>query len=255
MSIALLKRLCRNPKGGFAEFINQFEGKSEPRIAWYPSAGNDYRALMYLSKAFSQFNPVQVEEPEPPDLFLYTDFIGDDKLGSFGQQVLYQDHHTLVMRDTVELVSHIPVPANQNLIDGSTSHDLAGNVYFVTITVDSDRLGIFKTQLLYCFAENTFILKRYLLPLQAHISHLIHVRYGGGLGGSRASGVWLKRALGLLHAEVFIHDGTDHWQDGDHYALQFCPILAEQPEPTLTPFRTIDSAMWSLHGDVTWNLI
>jgi hypothetical protein len=46
MSRQLLEHLNGNKAGQLNNFLDNFEG--EPRIAWYPSAGEDFRALLYL---------------------------------------------------------------------------------------------------------------------------------------------------------------------------------------------------------------
>ncbi|MFM7758156.1 MAG: hypothetical protein ACKO6J_04405, partial [Crocinitomicaceae bacterium] len=61
-----------NRRGLFKQFLASFSGN--PRIAWYPSAGEDFRALMYLNDAFSLREPCKGIEPAAPDLFLYTDY-------------------------------------------------------------------------------------------------------------------------------------------------------------------------------------
>ncbi len=47
MSIDLLKHFNGNKVGEFKKLIDSFT--EEPRIAWYPSAGQDFRALIYLN--------------------------------------------------------------------------------------------------------------------------------------------------------------------------------------------------------------
>ncbi|MDR1654359.1 MAG: hypothetical protein LBR96_00065, partial [Treponema sp.] len=66
MSKELLYNLNGNAKGKFKEYLDGFAEK--PRIAWYPSAGEDFRALLYLSPNFSE-NLNKEKLPESPDLF------------------------------------------------------------------------------------------------------------------------------------------------------------------------------------------
>ena len=77
MSIQLLTELNGSKKGALKKFIDTFKG--EPRIAWYPSAGVDFRALLYLSPQYAASDPVDVEEPQTPDIFLFTDYFPWDK--------------------------------------------------------------------------------------------------------------------------------------------------------------------------------
>ena len=55
MSKELLYNLNGNRTGEFKKFLDGING--EPRIAWYPSAGEDFRALIYLDPSYSKINP------------------------------------------------------------------------------------------------------------------------------------------------------------------------------------------------------
>lgn len=72
MSRQLLYSLNGEKNGQFKRFLDSFVGV--PRIAWYPSGGEDFRALLHLHPAYSQINRAKGEEPAPPDIFLYTDY-------------------------------------------------------------------------------------------------------------------------------------------------------------------------------------
>ena len=50
MNRELLLNLNGNKTGQLKKFLDVFEG--EPRIAWYPSAGEDFRPLLYLHPKF-----------------------------------------------------------------------------------------------------------------------------------------------------------------------------------------------------------
>ena len=67
MSRKLLLSLNGEKKGELQKFLNK--NKKEPRIAWYPSAGQGFRALLYLDPSYSQINPASESEPKSPDIF------------------------------------------------------------------------------------------------------------------------------------------------------------------------------------------
>ncbi len=60
MSKELLSNLNGNKSGHLKRFIDEFDG--DPRIAWYPSAGTDFRALLYLHPSYSQLHPASQNE-------------------------------------------------------------------------------------------------------------------------------------------------------------------------------------------------
>ena len=72
MNRELLINLNGNKTGQLKKLLDNFEG--EPRIAWYPSAGEDFRPLLYLHPKFSNLNRGIRQEPQTPDLFIFTDY-------------------------------------------------------------------------------------------------------------------------------------------------------------------------------------
>jgi hypothetical protein len=102
--------------------------------------------------------------------------------------------------------------------------------------------------------ENEAFIARVALPAKARFSHVIHIRYGGGLGGGgRAAGAWIRPILPKLGCEVFLTDNHERIQLGDTAALQLYPELEGDPDTfTLEEFRLLPSANWSDHGDVRW---
>lgn len=257
MSLKLLKNLNGNSKGELYRFIKRFDDeKKEPRIAWYPSAGDDFRPLLYLSTRYINSYPAQGFEPLPPELFLFTDYFPWESGKFLDTQRIYSDLITGITVKSIEELPKLNLPISEKLVHFPKGSIATNRVVFMTIEVYSDKLGMFTMPVLYCFAENTAFCCELLLKSKAHISHVVHVRYGGGMfGGGNASGAWILRALKLLGAEVFITDSHHLWQGGDSIALEICGILATQQEPKFSTIRKLDGKKWSEHGDVSWNLI
>lgn len=256
MSRQLLQDLNGNNTGQLRNFLDNFKG--EPRIAWYPSAGEDFRALFYLHPSFSMSHPVkeQVQEPKPPDIFLFTDYYPWQNPNFLNNGRIYDDGRTTVDIEHIEELPRLNLPLHNELVDfpeGSTATDRA---VFLKINITINRLETISYPVLYAFSENeTFYCKK-LVPNNSTITHIIHVRYGGGLGGGgKASGVWLLNVLRTLNCELFITDGHHNWQSGDYFALKFCSSIPRQSDAQLTPIRVVESARWSGHGDVSWNLV
>jgi hypothetical protein len=254
MSRQLLLDLNGNYYGELKKFINSTNG--EPRIGWYPSAGRDFRALIYLSKVYSKRNPPTEPEPPSPDLFLFTDYYPWDASSFLYKGTIYSDKKTKVVVEHMEELPSLSLPVDNNLVDFPKGGSITNEVVFLKINVISSTHGFFSYPVLYAFAVNeTFYCKK-LVPNKAKISHLIHIRYGGGCGGGgKASGVWLVHVLKNLGCELFITDNHYHWQSGDEYALTLCPSISTSNESQLTPIRTLGGKYWSGHGNVTWNLV
>ena len=94
MSRELLLNLNGNNKGEFQKFLDKVKG--EPRIAWYPSAGEDFRALLYLDPSYSRINPASVLEPQSPDIFLFTDYYPWKYSRFLDDRTIYSDSRTTV---------------------------------------------------------------------------------------------------------------------------------------------------------------
>ena len=254
MTRQLLSNLNGKKTGQLKKFLDDFKG--EPRIAWYPSAGKDFRALLYLHPNFSKRHPVTRQEPQPPDLFLFTDYFPWQYSTFLDNTTIYSDNRSTVTIEHLEELPRLNLPLHNELvhfIEGSTWTDRA---VYLKIRIDSDKLGSISYPVIYAFAENETFYCNKIIPNKTTISHIIHVRYGGGCGGGGyASGVWLLNVLKKLNCELFITDGHHHWQAGDNFALEFCSSIPRQCEVELTPIRVVQSAWWSGHGDVSWNLV
>jgi len=279
MSKQFLYSLNGDNQAGFKNFLDKFSG--QPRIAWYPSAGLDFRALLYLSgyncKLFPPLESLLLSEPGSPDIFLYTDCNEDffnsnfNHLGieipkskflatlgdaeDLGAWALFDDGRTRIEVKYFENLPEISCRSDKEIVCCSSKRPLRKVVY-VELKVISNVLGTYKVPLVYINAENEGFCSKYLLG-NTSISHVIHVRYGGGMGGGGyASGVWLKNVLKNLQTEVFITDGHHDLQDGDNAALKLYPNLKGNKETCpMLMYKTVSDVSWSNHGDVKWNLV
>lgn len=257
MSLHLLKNLNGSHSGGLKKFIEEFEGKGEPRICWYPSAGEDFRALLYLHPKFSDFSPSLKLDPLPPDIFLFTDYFPWQHSTFLDNRNIYNDFRTDIWVENIEELPSLHTSLDNKILHFPDGSSATNKLLFLTVRVNSDKLGEFIVPVIYAFTENESFCAQKLLPNKALLSHIIHIRYGGGCGGGgNASGIWIKNVLKRLGCELFISDGHFYWQSGDKHAIKHYPILAtNNVEPKFQIIRTIKSKRWSGHGDVTWNLI
>ncbi|MFC1670031.1 hypothetical protein ACFL20_06520 [Spirochaetota bacterium] len=255
MSIDLLNSLNGNKTGNFRKYLDGL--KEEPRIAWYPSAGTDFRALLYLHPDFAREIPASRPEPASPDLFLYTDYFPYEDSTFLDDTVIYKDDRTEITVDSIEELPGINVPLDGEIVKSPKGSKATGRVLFLEIKVNCKVLGEYTCPLIYAFVENESFCAKKLIPLNASISHIIHVRYGGGCGGGgKASGTWLLNVIKKLNCEVFITDGQNTIQSGDEAAMNLYPALSGSCEkPSMDKIRTVKSEGWSGHGDVVWNLV
>lgn len=254
MSKELLSNLNGGKTGKLKKFIDNFEG--EPRIAWYPSAGQDFRALLYLHSNFSKQNPATEIEPTSPDIFIFSDYFPWEDSKFMDSRTLYSDDSTTVYIEHIEELPKLNLPRHKEIVDFPEGSKATDRAVFLIIKVTSDVLGSFSYPLIYVFAENESFFCKKIIPSNGIISHVIHVRYGGGLmGGGKASGVWLINVLKKMKTEIFITDGHHNWQKGDEFAQTICPEISKIGNTQLTPIRVQQEHEWSNHGDVSWNLI
>lgn len=249
MSIEFLKSLNGGQQGIFQRWIDRLD--HDPRIAWYPSAGEDFRDLMYLHPRFRELLPAS--QPEP-SIFLHSDYFPWESSRFLDSRWIYGDHRTSVRVRQIEELPRLDLPLDPGIAHFPEGSSATGRVLFMQLEVSSDALGDFSVPLIYAFVENAALCASRMLPHQARISHVVHVRSGGGLGGGGyTNGVWMLQSLERLQCEMFISDGHLQHRSGDDRALELFPNLAGPQTRLLDPIRTVPSVRWSCHGDVNWH--
>lgn len=254
MSKQLLLDLNGSKNGSLKRFVDEYD--DSPRIAWYPSAGKDFRALLYLHQNYSIFDPAIQPEPVPPDIFIFSDYYPWENLRFLDSRQIFSDNDTTISVDGIEELPPLNLPLHDHIVSFPKGSLATGRVIFMNVKITSNVLGEYRYPVIYAFVENESFYCEKLVPAQAIISHVIHVRYGGGLGGGgQAAGTWIINVLKKLNCEVFITDGHHSWQKGDDFALDYCPAIPKSSDIKLHPIREIHESKWSGHGDVSWNLI
>jgi len=255
-AINLLNDLNGNKNGLLNEFIKNC--KADPRIAWYPSSGTDFRGLMYLSAEYERIKPSSKAAPVPPDFFLFTDYFPWEGSTFLDSKEVFNDGHTHITVEEFEKLPSLNLSYHYPEIVEFKSK-IYNTCVFLKIKIESDKLGVIRYPVLYAFVENEAFFMEKLLPLKAKITHIIHVRYGGDCGGGgHASGIWLLNVLKTLGTELFISDTSifgDYWAGGDAAFLKYCPSVNKEDKPKLTKIKTIPSESWSDYGDVGFNLV
>ena len=240
-------------KGEFYKYLEGFKG--DPRIAWYPSAGVDFRAMLYLSPEYARINPPSEPEPLPPNIFLFTDYFPWSSSTFLDSRVIHSDDRTKITVNKLEELPRVDLALDNEIVDFPEGSHATNRAVFMEVEVSSDQLGKHSYPVVYVFAENESFCAKKLIPLEAKISHVIHVRYGGGCGGGgKSTGIWILNVLQRLGCEAFITDGHYGMQSGDEAALRLYPELAGTP-PILKKIRFLPGSGWSGHGEVTWNIL
>lgn len=253
MTMSLLQTLNVNKTPAFSRFLAGFQ--REPNICWYPSAGHDFRDLLYLSQAYANYDPATGPEADPPDLFLHTDYYPWFRSNFLDNRIVHSDTRTLIRVEEIEQVSQLSLPRHPELVHFPEPNEASGRVVYLRLSVDSNRFGrLPSAHVLYAFVENAAFCAEVMIPEGARLSHLVHVRYGGGFGGGSAGGAWLSGVIGRLGCSTLINDGRlGYWQKGDKAACRLYPTLVGSDSPPQgRVIRTVPSVSWSGHGDVSW---
>ncbi len=255
MSIEFLQSLNGHNRGAlrnWLDWLNRLD--HEPRIAWYPSAGEDFRDLMYLHPEFRERSPAAQPEPPAPDIFLHSDYFPWKSSRFLDSRWLYRDHRTRIQVTAIEELPRLDLPLDPEIVHFPEGSSATGRVLFLQLEVSSDKVGSFSVPLIYAFVENAALCATRMLPHKATVSHVVYVRSGGGLGGGGFTNcAWLLQVLERLRCELFISDGHLESRSGDDRVLELFPNLAGPPAGLLDQIRMLPGASWSHHGDVSWH--
>lgn len=270
MSMQLLNFLNGNNKGAFHSYLQNFTPKNTPILCWYPSAGTDFRSLLYLNSAYSKLHPASQAESAFPDLFIFTDYFPYSSSDFLDTKLIFEDEHTKIVVESIERLPNLHTTLDNGIVDFQEVEPHLNVVVFLKLKVTSHQLGEYSVPVIYTFVENESFCSTVLLEQNAIISHIIRIRYGGGCGGGgKCQGNWIYNVLPSLQSSIII---TDNFNDlapvvldnkkpanqirGDEMAIKRYANLAYQGNKmNFTTIRTLESHLWSHHGDVSWNVI
>jgi len=310
MSYALLESLNGQNDGIFKQWLAQWNGIT-PRIAWYPSAGSDLKDVKYLKIETKDKTIDWLSRPErrhpierrdsnkyrhfskpdlDPEFFKHHIFLHTDYLDNWGQslqfevgKVLHEDNSTLIKIVELEQLPDCVLPLNPNLISFPKGDEITNKVFFMQLEISGERRKTSNVPMLYAFVENTAFCAKILLKHQAQLSHILHIRYGGGLGGGgRSRGVWLQQMLSTFKVEYYLVDnsGSDSGLLGlgaghhfsrhgapfhfggrgelqkfaEKYFPEFSDVLRDNASKEIiaTLFEETYEQLWSYYGNVKW---
>jgi len=255
MSMRFLQGLNGNRAPAFTRLLAGFE--QEPNICWYPSAGHDFRDLLYLSRAYAAHDPAIGPEADPPDLFLHTDYHPWEYQKFSDGGTVFRDERTEIRVQGIEEVGRLPLPLHDELVYFPEPNDAYGRVLYLRLKVSSKRFGdLPDVHLVYACVENAALCAEVLIPRGARLSHLINVRYQCGWGGGsvKSRGNWLSGVIGRLGVRTLITDRPlSRLESGDQAVLKIYPALSGPDGPPRGhTIRTVPSVRWAWGADVSW---
>lgn len=105
------------------------------------SAGEDFRALFYLNPKFSYLHPGVVQEPQPPDLFLFTDYYPSQNSSFLDIGTIYSDDRIQVIIESIEELPRLDLSLHDEIVHDPEGGPATDRAVFLIIRVESDRLG------------------------------------------------------------------------------------------------------------------
>ena len=214
-------------------------------ICWYPSAGDDFRPLLYLSEQYVSTRDDIRNIAPLPQLFVFTDYHnsyfdcnykglkalseGTLKSGDY----LYDDSvrgiihfnykHTKIKVLSIKKVD-IDIPQLDRSLACNEASVKYGTGYCMSVQITSkdesrrkNNLGTYTAQLLYIFAENSAFAEL-LLRENIRVDFLLRIRYGINCGDScDTDGEWLRYAAPKLGVKYYFEEtdrsGALHYND------------------------------------------
>lgn len=180
-------------------------------IAWYPSAGLDFRDILELS------NSNYTEEK--PDLFIHTDYNPDWNIeNSIFETFLvgairnnYDENYQANIENVyeLELTEDINYFVDGRYVDFSNYAPETPKVFLLNVTVSHLETIVSKPVLYFVF-ENINFLEEVLLKHKISITYFIKVREGFGFGGNRKSISIVYAFLAKLEVKYLFVDDEEH---------------------------------------------
>ncbi|MCD8445151.1 DUF7663 domain-containing protein [Tenacibaculum finnmarkense] len=171
----------------------------EPNIAWYPSAGLDFKDLIEVNRT-----------SVIPDLHIHTDYSTSFKNLKVGE--IFKDNLATISITTIEEIKFAkPVKffANPKFVHFLMEDTEEPLIFLLEVLIVSNKQTI-KKPVLYVVMENINFLDEILLKEQLPISHFIKVREGCGFGGNRKSISIVYAFLADLKTKYLLVDTEEH---------------------------------------------
>jgi len=249
--------------------------QNHKKICWYPSAGADFRTLLFLSKQYCAKKNVNIDTNELPDLFVFTDCKPQDisfsskngyteinKLNcSIANEIKFlyasYDCQTIIRVNKICNCDDLNIPSNDNLFYLTKSENY-GKVFYMQVHISSQSLGEWDTDILYILIENTGFAFDFLIKNRVFVDYIVRVRYGDSFGGSALQGEWLLKLIKPLKVKYFLSNKVEE------KSFKYIPselskiyqnyeyIWSNTDIIQLTEFYCVSEKSWSKQGDIHW---
>jgi hypothetical protein len=218
LSKKFLKSLIGDKKNRFAQYVATL--KSDPQIAWEPSASSDLRDLEFLSFQFRERKLLPTQGIDFPDLFIHTDtkYVSTHEFSAEKHSVdvidvllisacggfLINNEDKTIRVDFVERLPDIIVQGEEDPIP----------VLFMNITIKIKDFEPYSFPLLYIFTSDAVFLEHIAVPRMAKIHTVFKIRYSendlGDRDGSGDFDISLSGFLPELGVEMFVTDDENN---------------------------------------------
>ena len=243
--------------------------KQYNHICWYPSAGEDFKPLLFISDWYYKKNNVPMDEDQVlPDLFIFTDYAGfhsrDNELRDYGDayeqiqnsfckpgscfiHVSYKNSSTDITVKSFEKLRDLHLPFDTSLASCEKGPDY-NSAFLMKVEVRSrinETVNTYETSIMYVAALNEIFAERVLVPNRIKTEYLIIIRYGTGFGGGNGKGfAWILSDYKELGIKYLV---TSHCVHGE-----FSETESNKPYPQLTDIYGIDGKQWTKDVSVVW---
>lgn len=241
--------------------------KKYKHICWYPSAGKDFRPLLFISDWYYKKNNVPRNAgQEIPDLFIFTDLCGlfdshgdDSCLGDAYYQLRegfcepgsslirtsYKNSSTEIVVKKYERLRDLNLPFDKEYahFDKASDYNSSLLLNVEVISRINDVINRYETCILYVAALNEFFADNFLLPNGIKIEYQVIVAYGA-FGGGHYGPQWILQKYKDFGIKYLI--GNDY---GWSHMFEDYP---DKPAPHFDVLYRIDGEQWSKGSPVVW---
>lgn len=238
-------------------------------ICWYPSAGEDFKTLLFISYWYYQKNSIPMDEGQVlPDLFIFTDYVGfhsrDTDLRGYGEayeqiqngycepgssfiHVSYKNSSTDIIVKSFEKLRDLQLPFNTELaaFEKGLDYNSAFLMKVEVISRINEEVNTYETSIMYVAALNEMFAERVLIPNRIKTEYLIIIRYGTGFGGGNGKGfTWILSDYKELGIKYLV---TSHCVQ-----REFSETESDKSYPNITGIYGIDGKQWTKDVPVVW---
>ncbi|MEO0022296.1 MAG: hypothetical protein ABIJ93_00340 [candidate division WOR-3 bacterium] len=235
--------------------------KNNPRILWYPSAGNDYRDILELSDISGNItdeNQIRgnvniaydydIKKEELPNLFIHNDY--NRRVVKLKKGVVFDDGKTRVR---INGLCRLKIKENVDInycVDeryAVAPEEYAYKkpvIYLLDVELLSDELGKINKPVIYFMFENINFLQEVLLKHRITVSYIVKVNDGyHSHGGNRISMSVAYPFLSVLNTKYLIADNHVPFHTRDEVRLfdEQMRRLKEKLNPSFIPPELICS--------------